>query len=103
MKQEEQEFKIEVPESLEDGMYSNLAVVMHSQSEFVLDFVHIKPNNNVAKVKSRVLLTPDNMKRLMRSLQSNVQAFEQEYGVIRLPEDQSDYIDLSAQVPQGEA
>ncbi len=101
----EQEIKIEVSEQIEDGVYSNLAIVMHSQSEFVLDFVHLLPNTPKAKVKSRVLLSPDNVKRLMRVLQSNVNSFEAEFGTIELPEDkQTDFMEIpNSPFPQGEA
>ncbi len=101
----EQEIKIEVSEQIEDGVYSNLAIVMHSQSEFVLDFVHLLPNNPKAKVKSRVLLSPDNVKRLMRVLKSNIHSFEAEFGTIELPEDnQRDFVEMpNSPFPQGEA
>lgn len=89
MTQEEQNqaFNIEIPEEVVEGVYSNLAVVMHSQSEFVLDFVRLIPGRQSAKVKSRVILAPDNVKRLVRVLQQNVYNYEQENGVIQLPED----------------
>lgn len=89
MTQEEQNqaFNIEIPEQVVEGVYSNLAVVMHSQSEFVLDFVRLIPGRQSAKVQSRVILTPDNVKRLVRVLQQNVYNYEQENGVIQLPED----------------
>lgn len=89
MTQEEQNqaFNIEIPEEVVEGVYSNLAVVMHSQSEFVLDFVRLIPGRQSAKVQSRVILTPDNVKRLVRVLQQNVYNYEQENGVIQLPED----------------
>lgn len=89
MSQEEQNqaFNIEIPEEVVEGVYSNLAVVMHSQSEFVLDFVRLIPGRQSAKVQSRVILTPDNVKRLVRVLQQNVYTYEQENGVIQLPED----------------
>ncbi len=101
----EEGIKIEVSEAIEEGIYSNLAIVMHSQSEFVLDFVHLLPNSPKAKVKSRVLLSPDNVKRLMRVLQSNIQSFEQEFGTIQLPEDnEAELMDMQTPpFPQGEA
>lgn len=90
MAQEEQQnnqFNIELPEAISDGVYSNLAVVMHSQSEFVLDFVRLLPGKQSAKVQSRILMTPDNLKRLVRVLHQNIQAYEQEIAPIILPED----------------
>lgn len=90
MAQEEQnspEFNIELPEEVAGGVYSNLAVVMAGQSEFVLDFVNMMPGQRSAKVRSRVIMTPENLKRLMRLLQQNVHAYEQQVAVINLPED----------------
>lgn len=86
---------IELSPELESGIYSNLAMVMHSQSEFVIDFIQLIPQHETAKVRSRVVMTPDNMKRLVRVMINNLQGFEQEYGVISLPEDNN--------IPQGEA
>lgn len=80
-------FNIELPEDVANGVYSNLAVVMPSQSEFVLDFVSLLPGKQSAKVRSRVIMTPANLKRLVRVLHQNVQAYEQEVGAIVLPED----------------
>lgn len=80
-------FNIELPEEIASGVYSNLAVVMHSQSEFVIDFVRLIPGNQSGKVHSRVIMTPDNLKRLVRVLQQNVQNYEQQIAPIILPED----------------
>lgn len=84
---EEKGFNIEITPELESGVYSNLAMVMHSQSEFVLDFIQMIPQQNSSKVRSRVIMTPDNMKRLLRVMIGNMNAFEKEYGEIILPED----------------
>jgi len=56
---------IELPEEIAEGTYSNLAVISHSQSEFIVDFVRMVPNVPKAKVKSRVIMTPENAKRLL--------------------------------------
>ena len=88
--QKEQSLNIEISPELESGVYSNLAMVMHSQSEFVLDFIQLIPQSETAKVRSRVVMTPDNLKRLIRVMAGNLYNFEQEYGVINLPEDVND-------------
>ncbi len=103
MNEENQDIKIELSDEIEAGVYSNLAVVMHSQSEFVMDFVHLLPNTPKAKVKSRVILSPDNMKRLMYSIQANVEKFENEFGTIKLPEMDYDELDINKITPTGEA
>ena len=85
--QEAPQFNIELPEEVSQGQYANLAVVLHTQSEFVLDFVRLLPGQQSAKVHSRQILTPDNTKRLLRLLEQDVRGFEQEFGEIVLPED----------------
>ena len=87
--QEAPQFGIELPEEVAGGEYSNLVLVAHSQSEFVLDFVRLLPGLQQARVHGRQILTPDNIKRLSRMLEQHIQGFEQEYGSIVLPEDQA--------------
>ncbi len=74
---------IELSEEIAEGIYSNLAIITHSQSEFVIDFIKIMPGVPKAKVKSRVLLTPQHAKRLARALADNIQKFEQVNGKIK--------------------
>lgn len=76
------QLNIELPEEIAEGIYSNLAIISHSNSEFVLDFVRIMPNVPKAKVKARLILTPEHAKRLMRALRENIQKFEAQYGDI---------------------
>lgn len=77
------QLNIEISEEVADGIYSNLAIITHSNSEFVLDFVRVMPGVPKAKVRSRILLTPQHAKRLMRALADNVQKFEAVHGPIR--------------------
>jgi hypothetical protein len=70
------QLNIEISEEVADGIYSNLAIITHSNSEFVLDFVRVMPGVPKAKVRARVLLTPQHAKRLMRALTDNIQKFE---------------------------
>lgn len=76
------QINIELPEELADGVYSNLAIIGHSPSEFVVDFLRILPNSPQPKVKSRVILTPQHAKRLLRALQDNIQKYEEQFGEI---------------------
>ena len=61
----QQQINIELDEKIAEGIYSNLAIINHSASEFVLDFVSIMPGVPKAKVKSRIVLTPQHAKRLL--------------------------------------
>lgn len=82
-KQPNNQINIELPEEVADGIYSNLAIITHSNSEFVVDFIRVMPGVPKAKVKSRILLTPQHAKRLMKALQDNVQKFEAANGEIK--------------------
>lgn len=82
------QLQIELKEDVAEGVYSNLAVIAHSSSEFVMDFVRIMPGVAKAQVKSRVLMTPEHTKRLVMALQDNIRRYEALFGEIRLPERQ---------------
>lgn len=77
-----QQLNIELTEDIAEGVYSNLAIISHSQSEFIVDFVRMVPNVPKAKVKSRIILTPMHAKRLLRALNDNVKKFEALHGKI---------------------
>ena len=76
------EINIELPEDVAQGTYSNLAIITHSHSEFIVDFVRMMPGVPKAKVKSRIVLTPHHAKRLMRALIDNVKKYEEMHGEI---------------------
>lgn len=77
------QLNIELSEEIADGIYSNLAIITHSHAEFVVDFVKILPGVPKAKVKSRIILTPQHAKRLMHALVDNIKKYEQQHGEIR--------------------
>lgn len=79
----EGQLNIDLSEEMAEGTYSNLAIITHSSSEFVVDFVQIMPGVPKAKVKSRILLTPQHAKRLMKALQDNIGKFESVNGPIK--------------------
>ncbi|MGB0166235.1 MAG: DUF3467 domain-containing protein [Luteibaculum sp.] len=81
-KNNQNQLNIELTEDVAEGTYSNLAIITHSNSEFVLDFVRVMPGVPKAKVKSRVLLTPFHAKRLQRALSENIRKFEANFGAI---------------------
>jgi len=74
---------IEIDADVAEGQYSNLAIINHSVSEFVVDFVNIMPGNPKSKVKSRIILTPQHAKRLAKALADNVRKFENAHGKIK--------------------
>lgn len=78
---------IEISEEMAEGQYANLAIITHSHAEFVLDFVNVMPGTPKSKVKSRIILTPQHAKRLMKALADNIQKFEAVNGTIKDIED----------------
>jgi hypothetical protein len=81
--EQEQQINIELPEDVAEGTYSNLAIITHSHAEFVVDFVNMMPGVAKAKVKSRIILTPQHAKRLLRALKENVAKYESIHGEIK--------------------
>jgi hypothetical protein len=82
-KKEKKQMNIELPEEVAQGFYSNLAIINHSPTEFVLDFISMMPGMPKAKVKSRVVLTPQHAKRLFAALSDNIRKFEANHGAIK--------------------
>lgn len=76
------QINIELDEQVAEGIYSNLAIINHSNSEFVVDFVTLMPGVPKAKVKSRIILTPQHAKRFLKALNENVNRFEAAHGKI---------------------
>ena len=85
MEEKKQQFDIELNRDVAQGTYSNLSIISHSSSEFIVDFIRIMPGMPKAEVKSRIILTPEHAKRLLLALQDNVRRFEMDYGKINLP------------------
>ncbi|EMR04057.1 DUF3467 domain-containing protein [Cesiribacter andamanensis] len=77
------QINIELTEDIAEGVYSNLAMVAHSNSEFVIDFIRLMPGVPKAKVKARVILTPEHAKRLLQALNDNIQKYENSFGDIK--------------------
>jgi len=82
-KNQKGKINIELDEAVAEGTYSNLAIINHSVSEFVVDFVNIMPGRPKSKVKSRIILTPQHAKRLLKALGENIKKFEQTHGEIK--------------------
>lgn len=76
------QINIELNEDVADGIYSNLAIITHSPAEFVVDFVRVMPGMPKARVKSRIVLTPQHAKRLLRALADNIDKYEKVHGLI---------------------
>lgn len=79
---EDNKMQINLTPEMAEGTYVNLAIIAHSSSEFVIDFVRAMPGVKQANVKSRVILTPEHAKKLLMALQDNVRKYEQQFGHI---------------------
>ncbi len=81
--QNQKQINIELDEKTAEGIYSNLAIINHSVSEFVVDFISMMPGAPKAKVKSRIVLTPQHAKKFLKALGDNVSRFEKAHGTIK--------------------
>ncbi|MBR4267916.1 MAG: DUF3467 domain-containing protein [Bacteroidales bacterium] len=77
------QINIELSNEVAQGIYTNFAIISHSSSEFVVDFISHLPAMPKAQVKSRIIMSPENAKRLMITLQENVLKYESEFGKIK--------------------
>ena len=82
---------IELSEEIAEGEYVNLAMIAHSSSEFVIDFIRLMPGLPKAKVKARIVITPEHAKRLHAALGENIERFEQAFGAIEAQQDVPNY------------
>jgi hypothetical protein len=81
------QINIELSEDVAEGIYANLAMIAHSSSEFVIDFIRLMPGVPKAKVKSRVVITPEHAKRLLKALADNIKKYEEAFGAIKQSEE----------------
>jgi hypothetical protein len=91
---------VELSEDVAEGIYSNLAIITHSNSEFVIDFIKMLPGIQKAKVKSRIILTPQHAKRLLAALKDNIVKFESAHGAIKLEEFSAFPMNFGGPTPQ---
>lgn len=82
-KTKENNINIELDESIAQGLYSNLVIVNHSPTEFVLDFINVMPGAPKAKVRSRIILTPEHTKKFINALGENLNKYEKSFGKIK--------------------
>ncbi len=83
MSENKKNIDIEINDQVAEGVYSNLAVINHSPSEFIVDFIQMMPGVPKARVKSRIILTPQHAKRLANAISENVTRFEKQFGEIK--------------------
>ncbi|MGB0403779.1 MAG: DUF3467 domain-containing protein [Salibacteraceae bacterium] len=99
----ENQINIEISEEVAEGTYSNLAIITHSNSEFIVDFIKIMPGTPKSKVKSRIILTPQHAKRLRDALSDNLNKFEDLHGEVKDSGPQTPPIPMNFGGPAGQA
>lgn len=87
--QQGQQIQIEIDETTAQGVYCNLAMIGHSETEFILDFIFIQPQAPKAKVRARVVTSPQHIKRLLAALDENIKKYEQKFGEIKSPQQET--------------
>ena len=94
--------QIDLPQEVAQGQYSNFAIITHSSSEFIIDFIRMLPGLPKMQVKSRVIMAPEHAKRLAMALQENIMRYEREFGKINIP-NQSERTIAPFNINKGEA
>lgn len=79
---QEVQLQIEIDEATAQGFYCNLAMVNHSTTEFTIDFIYVQPQQPKAKVRARIITSPQHMKRLLLAMQDNFARYEKACGPI---------------------
>src|SRR5262245_64173097 len=86
--------QIELGEKESEGVYANMAVITHSSSEFVIDFARRMPGTPKAKVYSRIVMTPPNLLLFMKTLEQNVNLYQEKYGKIKVERMEEEHRDI---------
>ncbi|MBO4475935.1 MAG: DUF3467 domain-containing protein [Bacteroidales bacterium] len=83
--EENKQLQLELKPEVAKGSYSNLAIISHSHSEFVIDFATMLPGLQKPEISNRILMTPEHAKRLLNALNDNIGKYENQFGRIELP------------------
>ncbi|MDD5131437.1 MAG: DUF3467 domain-containing protein [bacterium] len=86
------QLQVELDDQTAQGAYSNLALITHNETEFILDFIFVQPQQPKAKVRARIISSPAHIKRFLNALSDNIKKYEQQFGAIKpmvTPDDKS--------------
>ena len=81
---EKKPFSLELKPEIARGSYSNLAIISHSPSEFVIDFATMLPGLQKPEISNRIVMNPEHAKRLLNALAENITKYESQFGTIEL-------------------
>jgi hypothetical protein len=82
MEEKNQSLQLEIDEATSRGIYTNLAMITHSETEFLIDFLFLQPRSDKSKVLSRLVSSPIHAKRLLWALNDNIAKYEKRFGTI---------------------
>jgi hypothetical protein len=97
-----QRLNVELGEKESEGIYSNLALISHSPSEFIVDFARVMPGVQKTRVYARIVMTPAHAKMLLSALEENIKKFEGQFGVIKIFGKEEKDKGIGFQVQKGE-
>lgn len=81
------QIQVEIDDATAQGIYTNLALVAHTETEFLFDFLFVQPQQPKAKVRARIISSPTHTKRFFLALRENLTRYEVRFGEIKVPED----------------
>lgn len=76
--------QVQIDDDVAQGLYANLALVNHTETEFTIDVLYVQPQQPKAKVRARIISSPQHTKRLLSALQENIRRYEERFGAISL-------------------
>lgn len=82
MEQKQAPLQVEIDDATSRGIYTNLALITHSETEFILDFLFLQPQTPKTKVLARLVTSPVHAKRLLWALKENIEKYEAAHGEI---------------------
>lgn len=80
----QKQIQLDLKPEIARGIYSNLAIITHSHSEFIIDFATMLPGQPKPEVSNRIVMTPEHTKRLLNALMDNITKYESQFGFIDL-------------------
>ena len=92
--QKQTQLEIDLSHEVAQGTYANLTIIAHSTSEFIIDFIRLMPGVTKPEVKSRIILTPENAKRLMLALQDNMKRISVRYALLGKTSNRQDFLSI---------
>ena len=83
-RQGQNQIQIKATDEILKGLYSNMANILHTKEEFVIDFMNVfSPSGTL---NARIIVSPGNMKRMISALAENFAKYEAQFGKIETSE-----------------